>query len=627
MLKVVSTNIVSPLGMSSQENWRAVMQGRSALRRLENYKGIPLPFVASVFTPEQVEELAIEGFTRFESLAIRSIAEALTHTDLDVHGERTIFILSTTKADVEELGFAEERDGDYHRPALSAQRIAEHIGIGGGAIVCCNACISGVSAQILADRLISAGHYNNAVVCGADLVSSFTASGFLSFKSLSNEACRPFDADRQGLNLGEAAATIVFTRADSLREGDWLFERGEMDNDAFHLSTPAPSGEGARKVLEAVMKGRDVSELAFVSAHGTATMFNDQMESVAIEKAGLSAVPLTALKGWFGHTLGASGVLEVIFGMMAVSESVVLPLRGFREIGVSGKVNLSSELRATDKNSFLKMISGFGGCNAAALYRRVREGKERETAPELKEADHSMSEAVPELKETAHLEAAHLEAAHLEAAHSMGETAPSLKELHRVHILPDGVTLDGKPLPIQSQGAGLLSEIYKKYVGDYPKYHKMDALSRLAFLATELLLSRGDVPQDSKRATILFNRTSSVVADRCHLGSIAKPGEFYPSPSVFLGTLPNIATGEIAIRHGYTGETSLYITDFRDEALMEKVVSSSFSQGGFRSLICGFVDCESVDSGFVNSEFVDGDRGDRFEADLKILVSNNFRNN
>ena len=592
MLKVVSTNIVSPLGMSSQENWRAVMQGRSALRRLENYKGIPLPFVASVFTPEQVEDLAIEGFTRFESLAIRSITEALTHTDLDVHGERTIFILSTTKADVEELGFAAERDGDYHRPALSAQRIAEHIGIGGGAIVCCNACISGVSAQILADRLISAGHYDNAVVCGADLVSSFTASGFLSFKSLSNEACRPFDADRQGLNLGEAAATIVFTRADSLREGDWLFERGEMDNDAFHLSTPAPSGEGARKVLEAVMKGRDASELAFVSAHGTATMFNDQMESVAIEKAGLSSVPLTALKGWFGHTLGASGVLEVILGMMAVSESVVLPLRGFREIGVSGKVNLSPELRATDKNSFLKMISGFGGCNAAALYRRVREGMERETAPGLEDAAHSMGEIAPELKKTANL---------------MGETAPGLKELHRVHILPDGVTLDGRPLPVQSQGAGLLSEIYRKYVGDYPKYHKMDALSRLAFLATELLLSRGDVPQDSGRATILFNRTSSVVADRCHLGSIAKPGEFYPSPSVFLGTLPNMATGEIAIRHGYTGETSLYITDFRDEALMKKVVSSSFSLGGFRSLICGFVDC---------------DRGDSFEADLKILVKN-----
>ncbi len=592
MLKVVSTNIVSPLGMSSQENWRAVMQGRSALRRLENYKGIPLPFVASVFTPEQVEKLAVEGFTRFESLAIRSITEALTHTDLDVHGERTIFILSTTKADVEELGFAAERDGDYHRPALSAQRIAEHVGIGGGAIVCCNACISGVSAQILADRLISCGHYDNAVVCGADLVSSFTASGFLSFKSLSNEACRPFDADRQGLNLGEAAATIVFTRADSLREGDWLFERGEMDNDAFHLSTPAPSGEGARKVLEAVMKGRDDSELAFVSAHGTATMFNDQMESVAIEKAGLSSVPLTALKGWFGHTLGASGVLEVILGMMAVSESVVLPLRGFREIGVSGKVNLSPELRATDKNSFLKMISGFGGCNAAALYRRVREGMERETVPGLEKAAHSKGETAPELKET---------------AHSMGEAAPGLKELHRVHILPDGVTLDGRPLPVQSQGAGLLSEIYRKYVGDYPKYHKMDSLSRLAFLATELLLSRGDVPQDSGRATILFNRTSSVVADRCHLGSIAKPGEFYPSPSVFLGTLPNIATGEIAIRHGYTGETSLYITDFRDEALMKKVVSSSFSLGGFRSLICGFVDC---------------DRGDSFEADLKILVKN-----
>lgn len=592
MLKVVSTNIVSPLGMSSQENWRAVMQGRSALRRLENYKGIPLPFVASVFTPEQVEELAVEGFTRFESLAIHSITEALTHTDLDVHGERTIFILSTTKADVEELGFAAERDGDYHRPALSAQRIAEHVGIGGGAIVCCNACISGVSAQILADRLISCGHYDNAVVCGADLVSSFTASGFLSFKSLSNEACRPFDADRQGLNLGEAAATIVFTRADSLRDGDWLFERGEMDNDAFHLSTPAPSGEGARKVLEAVMKGRDASELAFVSAHGTATMFNDQMESVAIEKAGLSSVPLTALKGWFGHTLGASGVLEVILGMMAVSESVVLPLRGFMEIGVSGKVNLSPELRATDKNSFLKMISGFGGCNAAALYRRVRAGMEREAAPGLEKAAHSKGETAPELKETAHL---------------MGEAAPGLKELHRVHILPDGVTLDGRPLPVQSRGAGLLSEIYRKYVGDYPKYHKMDALSRLAFLATELLLSRGDVPQDSKRATILFNRTSSVVADRCHLGSIAKPGEFYPSPSVFLGTLPNIATGEIAIRHGYTGETSLYITDFRDEALMKKVVSSSFFLGGFRSLICGFVDC---------------DRGDSFEADLKILVKN-----
>ena len=371
MINVLATNITSPLGFTTEQNYQAVLSGSSALKRYEGLWGPAEPFAASLFSEEQRTALTIEGYTFFEALAIRSIREALTHTHLDLASERIVLILSTTKGNIEALG--EER----YYPSKAAQRIAEAIGLTTKPIVVCNACVSGLSAQLLANHLLSANVYDYAIAVGAEVQSKFIVSGFQSLKAVSEEPCRPFDIERNGLNPGEAAATIVFARnADGER---WCLMDGATCNDAYHNVSPSPQGEGLTNAINAVLAGQDKSRLATVCVHGTATLYNDQMESKAIERANLSDVPLSALKGYYGHTMGAAGVLETILTMRATDDGIILPSKGFTEPGVSGKVSISSELKKTDKRAFLKLMSGFGGCNVAAMYEKTKDYRQRTT--------------------------------------------------------------------------------------------------------------------------------------------------------------------------------------------------------------------------------------------------------
>lgn len=567
MIRVLSTNITSPLGFTTKENYRSVKEGRSALSVHDGWRGIPESFTASLFSSEQEKALHIEGFTRFESIAIHSIKEALSQISIDVASERTVLVLSTTKANVEELASAEDADGAYCTPGQSAVRISRATGFTTEPVVVCNACISGVTAQILADRLICNGEYDNIVVCGADCQSPFVVSGFMSFKSLSPYECRPFDIERLGLNLGEAAATIVFGKASASGSGEkdtWKLIAGSLNNDAYHVSAPSPVGEGTYNAASAVLEHIDMETLATVSVHGTATMFNDQMESKAIERAGLSEIPITALKGYYGHTLGAAGMVETIITMESIDEGLVLPVRGYSEIGVSGKVNISSEERSTAKDTFIKLISGFGGCNGAVAYSKGYVAG----LPEYEEKD--------------------------------------IRTSCSVKITPSSLVVDGEKMDTASEGKGLLTEIYKTYIGDYPKFHKMDILSKLAFVAAEIALRRsGNETHDEECAVVLFNGSSSIVADRKHIATFSKEGEFYPSPSVFLYTLPNIVTGEIAIKHGYKGETSLYILNEYNEHTISSVIKATFAQSSVKTMIAGWFDCSSEDS---------------FEAEIKLLT-------
>lgn len=580
MIRVLTTDILSPLAAGSRQNYEALKEGRSSLQTLQGWHGIKDPFCACVFSAQQDEAMHIEGFTRFESMVINSVGRALGKLEGKLDLERTVFILSTTKADILELGSSEDRDGNYHRPAESAERVAAYFGIPAPAIVSCNACISGTSAQILADRLISAGCYDYAVVCGADCVTPFAASGFMSFRSLSQQPCRPFDLERTGLNLGEAAATIIFGKSDAEHAGGWSLVGGSLSNDAYHLSAPSPVGEGSVNAITKALGDFDPQNLAFVNAHGTATMFNDQMESVAICKAGLGQVPVSAVKGWYGHTLGASGVLESIISMEAVDDSTVLPVRGFEEMGVSGAINISASQRQTDKKAFLKMISGFGGCNAAALYTKGGAAEQSK--------GHCGCERGKEA--------------------GLGRDTDNCGKAtcqHTVTLTESELFVDGERVQLHATGKDMLTEIYKNSGADYPKFYKMDIMSRVVYIASELLLHHNNVTADPGRAVILFNRTSSVVSDRNHLATIRDEENFYPSPSVFLYTLPNIVAGEVAIRNGIKAETSLYIIDRKDEKLMEQVISASMAASGARSMITGWVDCSDPE---------------HFEAKLKLLT-------
>jgi len=178
---------------------------------------------------------------------------------------------------------------------------------------------------------------------------------------------------------------------------------------------------------------------------------------------------------------------------------------------------------------------------------------------------------------------------------------------HCVHISPNEVKVDGKALIHNDKGSTMLTELYRTYVGDYPKFFKMDTLSRVGFLASELLLNaegnRCFEPRED-RAVIFFNRNASLQADTHYQSTIQNPENYFPSPAAFVYTLPNIVTGEIAIRNKYFGETSFMIIDDFDEKIIMKNLENAFQDPITKSIIGGWVDCSDEE---------------HFEADIFIM--------
>ena len=560
MISVLSDNIISPLGFTTRENYLALKSGKTSLCLHDNLWGLPEPVCASLFSESQRKELLTEGLTFFESLAVASVKDALKKTTFDITSQRVAFVLASTKGNIQEL----EHGGVRVNLAESAQVISQRVGFTTMPIVVCNACISSTSAQVLALRLIESGTYDYVIVNGTDCLNKFVVAGFSSLKAVSPEPCRPFDMDRTGLNLGEASATMVLGRTDAEHaDTTWNIVGGAVRNDADHISNPSKTAEGCSRAIKTL--SCDASELSLVSVHGTATLYNDQMEAVALQRNNLSEVPALALKGFLGHTMGAAGILETIISLCCIEDGKTLSSKGFEELGVSAKVNISNAPIETKGHTLLKIISGFGGCNAALLLS----------------------------KGTSHLSPL---------------TSHLLNVSHKVRLTSDSVTLDGQVVPTQNKGRDMLTELYKKYVGDYPKYYKMDILSKVAFVCSEMLLeaegNRDGHGED--RAVILFSHTASIASDRAFLRTITDG--YYPSPSVFVYTLPNIAAGEIAIRNGYHGETAFYILPQKADDMINMIVEASFGDRGTQSAICGWINCDDENI---------------FEAEVKILKIKN----
>ena len=359
MTKVYCTGrgVVTPVGNTPSEVFRAVREGRSALRM---YPGFPEPWLASL-----LDRAGFEGPDFFENIAIEAARKAVAEAGINPSDERTGFILSTIKGKVEAL------DKSYVSLAASARIIADALGVSTPPVVVSNACISGLAALLQGMRMLRSGAYDHVIVVGAEVQSRFIVTGFQSLKALSTEPCRPFDADREGLNLGEAAAAMVLSR----EKGNYELVDGCIRNDANHISGPSRTGEGSYKALRYVLESLGEDRLAFVNVHGTATPYNDEMEATALERAGLSPdVPVNALKGVFGHTMGAAGILETIVSMEALDRGIVLPTRGYEHSGVSHPIAVSAEEKPADGNAFIKLLSGFGGVNGALL---LRKGGER----------------------------------------------------------------------------------------------------------------------------------------------------------------------------------------------------------------------------------------------------------
>ncbi len=374
---IIADSIVSPIGLTANENFDLLKAGVSGIRL--HHKGIsPIPFYASLFSDDAGFTAAVnnaDAYTRFEQLLIASVQDALSQAAVDPAAGKTVLIISSTKGNISLIEEVLPDEDVKKRIALhsSARMIANYFHFTTHPVVVSHACISGLVALITGMRLLQSGRFDHAVVAGADLITQFVLSGFQSFHAVSDGPCKPFDAQRNGITLGEAAATIMLSRVKPPTKNSIQLSGGAVSNDANHISGPSRTGQELHQAIEAAVKeaGVDKTSIDFISAHGTATVYNDEMEAKAITLSGLQQVPVNSLKGYYGHTLGAAGLIETVACVHSLRENVILPTPGFEQPGTTQPIHVNKALQTGRYDHCLKTASGFGGCNAAIVLQKT----------------------------------------------------------------------------------------------------------------------------------------------------------------------------------------------------------------------------------------------------------------
>ncbi|MGH1520341.1 beta-ketoacyl synthase N-terminal-like domain-containing protein [Chryseobacterium sp. JK1] len=370
---ITDYNCVTPLGFNVEANWKALSEGQSGVA-LHKIIGNQDALYASMIDSEKLNEEFNriftqndnESFTRLEKMLLLSLQPLINkHTP----SENTAFILSTTKGNISLLKKQSELPEGVYLSKL-AEKIAHFFGFKTKPIVVSNACVSGVMAIAVAKNMIQAGRYKDAFVIAGDELSEFVISGFNSFQAIGSGPCQPYDKNRDGINIGEAAAAAYITAEPSEDEKITFKVMGDSAiNDANHISGPSRTGDGLYASIKNAMTEAQVSseQIDFISAHGTATLYNDEMEAIAFNRMELEHVPLNSMKGYYGHCLGASGLLESIISMESALRNTLLPSKNFEEAGVSQPLNIITENQTASIRYILKTASGFGGCNAAIV--------------------------------------------------------------------------------------------------------------------------------------------------------------------------------------------------------------------------------------------------------------------
>lgn len=345
-------SLVTPLGNSVEQHLEAFKNGVSGIRLAEKagFQDTTIPLAKR-------EE--ITG-NRYDSLLREALEQA--KATYSASG-KTAVIVSSTKGNMDLL------PGDTF---ASTQPIIREFFPEADVLIISNACISGVIAVNTAADFLVADQYDQVLVIGIDAISEFVSYGFQSLFALSNEACKPFDKDRNGTTLGEGCGILLVSK-EPLRDYAVLYKGGSSSNDANHISGPSRTGEGLVRSIEKTFKrsGLNAADIDFISAHGTATVFNDEMESIAFGRMNLQQVPLNSMKGYFGHTLGAAGVLETIMSIVSMEKSLLFPNLGFKETGTSVPLNIIRNIETKELNTILKTASGFGGGNASIILQKL----------------------------------------------------------------------------------------------------------------------------------------------------------------------------------------------------------------------------------------------------------------
>ena len=268
-------------------------------------------------------------------------------------------------------------DFDYratHNTFSVADFTRRYFGLSGPAVVVSSACSSSAKVFASARRMIASGLIDAAVVGGVDSLCLTTLYGFNSLGLISEQACRPFDAQRNGISIGEAAAFALLERMPENLDGDAVLLLGVGESsDAYHMSSPHPEGLGARMAMQAAltMAGLQPSEIDYINLHGTATQSNDAAEAKAVRHLFGQATPCSSTKGATGHTLGAAGGIEAVICALALRHGLLPAGLNTRQLDPALELDYLRENREQPVSRVLSNSFGFGGTNCSLVFGRA----------------------------------------------------------------------------------------------------------------------------------------------------------------------------------------------------------------------------------------------------------------
>ncbi len=386
-IAITGMGIISAIGNNVAENESSLLESRHGIKKYsvtdplihqEKWVGEILKSNEDFYS--ELDLNSNEAFTRSTLLGLTAAKEAVRSAGLNLNdGLKTGLISATTVGgmDATEKYYFDFPESEKNRKfiptqncGVHAEQMAEITGIKDYVTTISTACSSAANAIMLGARMIKAGILDRAVVGGTDSLSAFTINGFSSLMIYSDEHCQPFDDNRKGLNLGEAAAYIVLESEESAKGKEILgFLAGYGNaNDAFHQTASSDDGEGAFLAIQTALKIADLkpNEIDYVNAHGTATPNNDFSEGKSILRIFEKLPDFSSTKAFTGHTLAAAGAVEAVFSLLALKNQTVFANLNWKTPMKEFDLKPQTEIKSKKIKTVLSNSLGFGG-NCSSL--------------------------------------------------------------------------------------------------------------------------------------------------------------------------------------------------------------------------------------------------------------------
>ena len=392
-IAITGMGIISAIGNNVAENYDALINQRKGITRVDNIETIQRDeiMVGEVkFTNDElIAQLNLppeNNYSRTAMLGVIAAKEAIANSGITNIKKYKTGIISGTSVggmDMTEKYYYEyltdketQKYIESHHAGDSTQKIAEQLGIEESLVTTIStACSSAANAIMLGARLIKSGKLDRVVVGGADCLSKFTINGFKTLMILSDTFNTPFDENRKGLNLGEAAAFLVLesdtvVKAENKKVLAYVKGYGNA-NDAFHQTASSDNGDGATLAMEKALRVADLkaSEIDYINAHGTATGNNDLSEGRAILRIFGEEMPeFSSTKAYTGHTLAAAGAIEAVYSVLALQNNVIFPNLNFKTPMKEFSMVPQTQLKQKELKTVLSNSLGFGGNCSTVIF-------------------------------------------------------------------------------------------------------------------------------------------------------------------------------------------------------------------------------------------------------------------